>query len=419
MPMPAAAAERAAVLVYPGQPASRPPRAPEPPPLPLAQVAGHLRQRLAERNLAVIEGALDQALRAHAARQTQPLLMKLGGVRELLRSGQQHLAEVELEQAEAALREAERRCSELLLLPEAPGLLAEVLRWRGVALFELHRRSDALALFRRALALQPTSVLTEADVRPEVASTFRRAAAEQGPPVTLRVVVRMSEPTRASPEATVSISIDGVEVPTLQGRAEYAVPAGEHVVVARAPGYLPMVQQLEVSPEGGELTVDLRPDPVEAALQGMRRRPSAQGLAALCDVLSLSEVVLAAVGQDAGQQVIGAQRHRCATGTTGPAVLLRADRGAALRPLIDQLLAALWHPAVPPPHGGAPDLLDRPALATPRPEPPPRVPLYARPWIWIGAAVVVSAALLGVALRPQPEPTTTLVVDPRLFALCF
>src|SRR5438445_113056 len=82
--------------------------------------------------------------------------------REQLSEGRRRLAQVELERAEAVLLAAERRCQGLFVLPGTVALYGEVLRWRGVALFELHRTAEATQVFRRAQALLGVAQLTEA-----------------------------------------------------------------------------------------------------------------------------------------------------------------------------------------------------------------------------------------------------------------
>jgi hypothetical protein len=68
--------------------------------------------------------------------------------------------------------------------------------------------------------------------------------------------------------------------------------------------------------------------------------------------------------------------------------------------------------------GEAPaDLFLHPLLVHPRPPPPPKVPLYARPWPWIGAAAVAAGVIVGLVLWPRPQAITTVGVTPSDFAL--
>src|SRR5581483_9942739 len=189
------------------------------PPAPPA-VARELRQALLERDVKAPEGAIEKALRAHAEQQTGALLLRQGAVRELLSEGRRRLARVELEQAEAILQDAVDRGQGLIGLSGGVGLYAELLRWHGVALFELRRPAEASREFRRALTIVPAVGLTAADVRPDVVAAFRRVREGLSGKVPLTVVPRLLNPAGdamiAVPRAllpAVTITIDGADVP--------------------------------------------------------------------------------------------------------------------------------------------------------------------------------------------------------------
>ncbi|HEY2748628.1 MAG TPA: hypothetical protein VGL86_28600 [Polyangia bacterium] len=89
------------------------------------------------------------------------------------------LARVELEKAEALLDKAEATYRGHANLPGVRAEWGEAAKWHGVALFELRRRTEALAAWARAKALEPESPLTDAVVRPEVAAVFASVQAAE------------------------------------------------------------------------------------------------------------------------------------------------------------------------------------------------------------------------------------------------
>lgn len=428
-----AAAPRAAVLVYrpglsdsdgPGEGMSGGGRA----------ALQDLRQALAERGIKSVADAVEQGVRARTEGPVQRMMARLGAVRELLGEGRRALSQVELERAVAVLGEAEGRVRELLSLGEAPALYAEVLRWRGVALLELNRPEAAAGCFRRAVALAPAALLTEADVRPDVVSAFARAARQAGLRVPLSIVPRVQG--AALPAAllpSVVLLVDGVDMPLSRVRGqpgvELRVPPGEHIVVLRVSGYEPLVFTVPVTDEAGlDLALDVAPDPVFVELGALRRRPTLSGLGSLCGALDLDYVVVAAVPDEAGPGALGGQRFVCAARRLEAvrevrgAVPSEAERRPSLQAAA-QLIDQLWQmePA------GAGDLawLERPpyvpvvAVRAGRGARPAPVPLYRRPWLWIGVGggAALIGGLLGGLLSPRPAPFSTLVIDPAQFAV--
>jgi hypothetical protein len=97
---------------------------------------------------------------------------------QLVSDGRRALARVELEKAEALLGEAERAYEAKPAWPGARAEWAEAAKWHGVALFELKRREPAMRAWARAKGLLADSPLTEAMVRPEVATAFAAVRAE-------------------------------------------------------------------------------------------------------------------------------------------------------------------------------------------------------------------------------------------------
>lgn len=391
---------------------------------PAAEVAGALRQALAARGVKAVEGAIDQALRARSERQERALLLGLTEARGLLQEGRERLSRVDLEGAEGKLQEAEARVRKVLLLPEAPALWADVLRWRGVALFELRRQREAERAFRRALALRPGSPLTEAEVRPEVVRAFRKAAAEMAGRARLRVAPGLGPasalgPGRGLPAGLVSVAVDGVAAALSLpgGAAQVEVQAGEHVVAVRAPGYVARVEVVQVEEGEGEKEIEIRlePDRSEVAAIGLRREPGRAGQEVLCEALALDSVVSVVSVVDGGERVLVGERHHCGGG--GPTVPVLA-RGGALAGAAGQLLSGLWQAGFVGRDRDrgqglmAHQVVRRPRAAGRKGE---RASFLQRPWIWLGAAAVSAGVILGVSLWPRHDPGTAVIVDPSMF----
>lgn len=96
---------------------------------------------------------------------------------ELVSDGRRALARVELQNAEALLAAAEKVYEPERARPGVDAEWADAAKWHGVALYELKRRDEATEAWRRAKALYPDTMLTEAMVRPEVAQAFAAVAA--------------------------------------------------------------------------------------------------------------------------------------------------------------------------------------------------------------------------------------------------
>jgi hypothetical protein len=104
-----------------------------------------------------------------------------GEAARLVEEGKRKLSRVELEAAAEAFEAAETVYSAHKAWDGVASAYAEAAKWRGVALFELKRRDDAMRAFSRAKGFDPATELTEAMVRPDVARAF--AAAPAGTPM--------------------------------------------------------------------------------------------------------------------------------------------------------------------------------------------------------------------------------------------
>ncbi len=103
------------------------------------------------------------------------------GGAQLVSDGRRALARVELEKAETLFAASERAYRSRVRRAGVAAEWAEAAKWHGVALYELKRRDQAAEAWSRAKALAPDVQLTEAMVRPEVASAFAAAVAGRRP----------------------------------------------------------------------------------------------------------------------------------------------------------------------------------------------------------------------------------------------
>jgi hypothetical protein len=339
----------------------------------------------------VIAGGAEAAARAHAQGwvDARALAFFARGA-ALVADGRKALARVELAAAEEKLAAAEAVYAPELARPGVAGEAATAALWRGVALFELARRGEAERAFRRALALEPATTLTEAQVRPDVAHAF---AHERLGRAKARLTLRLKD---LPPDVTLSLDTQPLEL--AGDELQLWVEAGEHLLMATAPRALSQARLVDVPPVGLELALALEPDGEAEALATLRAAPTEAGLAALFSALPVEQALVVAGGRDLGAPVLVAQRVQrdCATATVqaprADELLRRAD-AAACRP------------------GVAIDLLRAPALAHPRPAPllterhvkppPARLPVWRKPWLWVG---VVGALGVGVVVVANVVP---------------
>jgi hypothetical protein len=298
--------------------------------------------------------------------------------RARMEEGRRLLERVELEAADGAFAEAERIYEAQLAWPGVAPLWSQAALWRGVAAFQRGQPAAARRLFQRAVALDPSTRLTEASVRPDVVRAFSDA-------VKPRPAVKLTVKSREGAE----ILVDGKP-------AVGEVAAGEHVVVARLAGHLPAAALIDAH---GPLELELlpAPDPALALLESLKRGPNRAGLAELARARSLDQVLVASAGMDAGELALAAERADDKGCVTPPATVVAKH--------LDRAAASLWEKlqrAEPRCPGVPEELLAVPALAHPRPAPvavkqtlppPKKKKIWERPWLWLGLVAVTSISV--------------------------
>jgi len=172
-------------------------------------------------------------------------------VRQLVRQGWLAYVTVEPAYAASRLSEARRVAERVLALDGGPEAYADVSLRLAVVLLDLGRKQEASALFRIAATLQPDREVTLAEFSPDVVAAHQAAAAGGGSPVAVRIEVDLG---RASANAQAEVEVNGKGV----GRAPVSIELlpGQHVVVARAAGYVSQARAFAVlgagSAPGGE-----------------------------------------------------------------------------------------------------------------------------------------------------------------------
>ncbi len=320
--------------------------------------------------------------------------------------GRQALTRVELARAESELSAAEAAYAPELARPGVAAEAATAALWRGVALLELGRRGEAERAWRRAVALEPATELTEAMVRPDAARAFLLAVKPRTPKTAPLTVT-----------ATTAFTIDGH---AHENGVAVGVAVGEHLV--RADGVARLV---DVPAAGATVTLEAPAgDGAAAAIAGLTARPSVDGVAAARAALGVDAVFVAAVSLDGGTLTYAAQRlqTRCAS------AVVTEVRAAALVKRLDDApcgeprLGVLEAPAIVSPRPL--QLSPTPKLTMPRQQriddearPALRMPLWQRPWLW---TTVVSALAVGVVVGvvawPR-APTYSATIGFNQFAL--
>jgi hypothetical protein len=326
----------------------------------------------------------------------------------LVSEGRRALGRVELAEAEEKLAAAEAVYTGELWRPGAASEAALAAVWHGVALFELSRRVAAESAFRRALALEPATNLTDAQVRPDIVRAFAQArVALPRAPVQLHFNRECS---------SIAIIIDG-GAPYESDDAcpdELEMAVGPHFLQARAVVESlvvePVAQLIDVKPGDKQLAINLTVDTIETRLRTLREVPTAEGVRALFDTIAIDDALLVAVGKDGGTQVLAAQRVRpgCATATVvSPHAdeLWQRARAAECRP--GQKIDVLAAPLIV--HSRSPSLVQV--------RPRPVTPVWRRPWLWVG---LVGALGVGVVIAASVVPRAasyTGTLDFHAFAL--
>jgi hypothetical protein len=380
---------------------------------------------------------------------------ELDRVRALAAAGWQAYLAVEPALAADQLAEARRLAEAALDLPEGPVIYADACLRLGVVLHQLGRAGEGDALMRLAATLDPGRTVSIAAFAPDVVSAYEAARGAEAPAVPVRITATLADAGApagpGAPAQAVAIEIDGR--PAGAAPLALALPAGLHVVVARAPGHRSQARVVTVAagPAAGAqaIAVALAPEPLARAVL---RGPDAlaagsageDARAAVTGALAhgeLDAVVLAASAWRRGAPALLGQR--CALDHAGQALACTGvieigyrqpgDAAAAGRALWTALAgdapaaslpgptlladARLVSPEARPGPSDAPRDAPRAPAARAGASPAPR--WYRRPWLWIGVgAATAAAATTAWALARDGEAAPVIIVDPCRFGPC-
>ena len=328
--------------------------------------------------------------------------------RELAREGWRAYLKVDPTFAEAQLVNARRTLEAVLDLDGALDLFADVSIRLGAVRLNTGRAEEARAAFVLAATLDPERELTAQEFAPAVIAAYKQATAAGGVKVALELLVGTD----------VDVELDGVGLG--RGARSVRVAAGEHVVVARAPGRRSVGQVLAVPAAGARVELPLEDDVTAATLAtrpaplaiGTGERVAVRAVDALATYADLDDVLLVVVTWRGGQPALLGQRCALAPVACTPVREVRFASLARLGGAAGQLTRDLE----PPIASGAPALgpiVFEDTRAT-EPEPPrhagagsggdaPRV-WWKNGWLWagVGAAVVVAGGAVWLLADTGP-----------------
>ncbi len=338
-------------------------------------------------------------------------------VARLTEEGWRAYLAVEANFAAARLSEARRAAERLLDLDGGIERYADISLRLGAVQLYLGRAAEADQLFALAARLAPERAITIAEFAPDVVAAYGAAAAAERP----RVAVELTVP--GVERATVEV--DGRLIGPAPQTLELAV--GQHVMVARAPGYTARGRGFAVTADGGRVELGLDRDPLASALLagraalavGTDEEPARTAVTALVRYGDFDGVLLVATVWRRGAPALLGQwcsglPARCGRVTeigypdrSGLRVAARTlwqdlDRGGGFPPtlLVDARLTSAEKAPVengkhPPPHG-------------------------RRWWKWAVAGVGAAALTVGAILLATQNGEDQLIVgvDPCQFGGC-
>lgn len=324
-------------------------------------------------------------------------LATFGRVRDQIDAGWREYLRVAVETAAVKLAAARADAEALVALPGGAELYADAALRLGAVLGHLGRDEEARAVLALALALDPDRPVSLAEFSPDVVDRIEAARGAAVTTSTLRV-------TTTPPGARVTV--DGQPAST-------TVTVGQHIIVATAPGHVPLVRSAAVAPAmTTEVTLELETDEDSATLaagatSGLADAPAQRLIDATLLYADLDEVIVATTTTRRGGPTLLVQRcagipARCSAvvdvGYADPSGLAAAAREAWAAVRTGELRYA---PTV---------LADRDDGV----RDDDRCRVCRSPWLWggVAAAVVVGAVVTVFAVSgSDPNPIVTVPGD--------
>ena len=323
-------------------------------------------------------------------------LQRFRRVRDLIDEGWRAYLRVSFDFAQARLAVARTEAEGIVALPGGEALYADAALRLGIVLGQLGHAQDAQAALALAIALDPDRPITLAEFSPDVVQAVDAVRALVPAHVSLAI---SSEPAGAL------ASVDGKEVGRTPVTADVAI--GQHVVIARSPGYRPRAQSIAVDDHPQPLALVLERDDdwahLAAGVEPGLPDAAAQGMVdAVLRYAELDELVLAVDTDRRGGEALLVQRCAGSPALCTAVVEVGYTRGglaAAAREAWSTVRAAnLRYP---------PNVLSDPRVGASKQPPPARCEWCRSPWLWGGVTAVVVAgtiAIVAAATASRPPP---------------
>lgn len=319
--------------------------------------------------------------------------------------------QVALPFAASRLAKARSDAEPLLPLPGGPELYADLSLRLGAVLLALERQQEAEEALALARALDPTRELSLVEFSPDIVDAIARIAARPATSSALTITTPGS--------AGVELELDGRRVGVTAARGAGApsltlqVAHGQHVIVARRPGYEVAAQALRIS-EPAELSLPMALDRLGNALGspivGLTEEQASALAEAVTTFADAEETLWLGQTTRRGAPALLAQRCDPRPRCTAVVEVGFAEPGLAAATRAAWTLLARG------------DLRYPPTLPVDNRLIPPRLSRNDQrcrwcrsPWLWggIGVALAGSAILLATIAADDPPPI--LIVDPGDF----
>jgi hypothetical protein len=331
--------------------------------------------------------------------------------------------------AASRLSKARSDAESSLMLPGGIELYADLSLRLGAVLLSLGRLEEADDAMALALALDPQRDVSLVEFSPDIVDAVDRARRRQveshpvvitTPGVVGAAIEIDGEPVSSSAAGQPAPRRSALAIGNLSGDRRSAslrlsLPRGQHVVVARHPGYESVAQAIRVDGTATEVALTMVVDRVATALAGAVAGMSDELAGALVEGVfgyaEVDDVLLIAVSSRGRAPAVLAQR--CGASLRCTAVV---EVGYE-RPALDAALRAAWQALVrgelryPPSLPSDSRLVPARAVAGEG-----KCRLCRSPWLWVGvgtATAVTTAVLIFTLGRDAPSPVLT--VDPDDF----
>jgi len=352
--------------------------------------------------LRVVDDAIIEARGAAAAGAVAVETMaRFRRVREQIDEGWRAYHNVQLDFATSRLAAARTDAESLLALPGMPSLYADASLRLGAVLAQLGRAAEARDAIALALALDPDRPITQLEFSPEVVAAVDAVRAQPRPGHPMRIT---SEPPGAV------VSVDGRDAGRTPVTADLA--AGQHVVVARVPGFVPFARALALDDKQGDLAIAFDRDEGGAELAagaepGITARAAQVVVDRALELADLDEMVLVAATDRRGGPTLLVQRCAGAPARCTAVVEL----GYADRSGVATAARAAWQAARTADLRYPPSVFGDERLIGSRDDHHCRV--CRSPILWGGVGVAVVATVITViAVSSTSRPPPILTVGP-------